>query len=113
DHERFSARAVDGEREEVLRRLGFDASFLLCLGASDVRKNLPLLVRAFGQSGVARELMLVFAGLISPRQRARLLRAIQGSQLEGCVLILGYIDDALLVALYRQCFAYVFPSFYE
>ncbi|HKO53539.1 MAG TPA: glycosyltransferase family 1 protein [Polyangiaceae bacterium] len=113
DHERFSAQALEGERAQVVARLGFDAPFLLCLGASDVRKNLPLLVRAFGQSGVARDLMLVFAGPISPRQRARLLEAIRGSQIEDRVLILGYIDDALLVALYRQCLAYVFPSSYE
>jgi glycosyltransferase involved in cell wall biosynthesis len=113
DHQRFSADALAGERAEVALRLGFDAPFLLCLGASDARKNLPLLVRAFGQSGVARELMLVFAGPISARQRARLQEAVQGSQLQGRVLILGYIDDALLVALYRQCLAYVFPSSYE
>ena len=113
DHERFSAVALDGERERVHAQLGFDAPFLLCLGASDARKNLPLLVRAFAQSGVAREVMLVFAGPISARQRARLLEAIRGSRVEGRVSILGYIDDALLVALYRQCLAYVFPSSYE
>jgi len=113
DHERFTADVRDGEREQVNARLGFDAPFLLCLGASDARKNLPLLVRAFAQSGVARELMLVFAGPISAQKRARLLEAIRGSQIEGRVLIWGYIDDALLVALYRQCLAYVFPSSYE
>jgi glycosyltransferase involved in cell wall biosynthesis len=113
DHQRFTAQARDGERAEVRQRLGFETPFLLCLGASDARKNLPLLVRAFGQSGVARELMLVFAGPISPRQRARLLEAARKSQVEGRVLILGYIDDPLLVALYRQCLAYVFPSSYE
>jgi len=113
DHERFSQRAAEGEREEVLRRLGFEDPFLLCLGASDARKNLPLLVRAFGQSGVAREVKLVFAGPISERQRARLCEAIRASGAEDRVLILGYIDDALLVALYRQCLAYVFPSSYE
>jgi len=113
DHERFTARAEDGEREAVVRRLGFSSPFLLCLGASDARKNLPLLVRAFGQSGVARELTLVFAGPISARQRARLLEAVRESKVEGRVSILGYIDDGLLVALYRQCLAYVFPSSYE
>jgi len=113
DHERFRADSLDGERQQVAARLGFAEPFLLCLGASDARKNLPLLVRAFAQSGVARELMLVFAGPISPRQRARLQEAIQSSQVEGRVLILGYIDDALLVPLYRQCLAYVFPSSYE
>jgi len=113
DHEQFTAQAMDGEKARVTARLGFDAPFLLCLGASDARKNLPLLVRAFADSGVARDVMLVFAGPISVRQRARLLEAIDRSQLDGRVLILGYIDDALLVALYRQCLAYVFPSSYE
>ena len=113
DHARFSAAVVPGEREQVLQRLGFAAPFLLCLGASDVRKNLPLLVRAFALSGVAKDVKLVFAGPISERQRRRLLEAARATQVESSVLILGYIDDALLVALYRQCLAYVFPSSYE
>jgi glycosyltransferase involved in cell wall biosynthesis len=113
DHDRFSALPGEGERERLLDRLGFDAPFLLCLGASDARKNLPLLVRAFGKSGVAQDLKLVFAGPISPRQRQRLERAVQDSGVSGRVLILGYIDDALLVALYRHCLAYIFPSSYE
>ncbi|MET0791314.1 MAG: glycosyltransferase family 1 protein [Polyangiaceae bacterium] len=113
DHARFSANPVPGEREPMLARLGFDAPFLLCLGASDVRKNLPLLVRAFAQSGVAGDLKLVFAGPISKRQRVRLLEAARATGVERSVLVLGYIDDALLVALYRHCLAYIFPSSYE
>jgi glycosyltransferase involved in cell wall biosynthesis len=113
DHDRFSAVEPDGERERLSERLGFSSPFLLCLGASDVRKNLPLLVRAFGQSGVANDLKLVFAGPISPRQRARLEQAVQESRVQGQVHILGYIEDSLLVALYRHCLAYVFPSSYE
>jgi glycosyltransferase involved in cell wall biosynthesis len=113
DHGRFSAVAVDGEEEWLRERLGFDAPFLLCLGASDVRKNLPLLVRAFGRSGAARDLKLVFAGPISARQRSRLEKAISESDVQGRVHILGYIEDALLVALYRHCLGYVFPSSYE
>jgi glycosyltransferase involved in cell wall biosynthesis len=113
DHARFSANAAPGERERITAQLGFSAPFLLCLGASDVRKNLPLLVRAFAQSGVAKDLKLVFAGPISARQRARLLETAHVTGVEANVLILGYIDDALLVALYRHCLAYVFPSSYE
>ncbi len=113
DHDRFGAIAQDGERERLFGRLGFDMPFLLCLGASDVRKNLPLLVQAFGRSGVARDLKLVFAGPISVRQRARLEKTVRESGVGGRVLILGYIEDALLAALYRHCTAYVFPSSYE
>lgn len=113
DHERFSATPSDGERERLVQRLGFDAPFLLCLGASDVRKNLPLLVRAYAASGVAPDAKLLFAGPISERQRGRLTQIIRETGLEARVQILGYIDDALLVALYRHCLAYVFPSSYE
>ena len=113
DHDRFSATSAPGEQERVRQRLGFDTPFLLCLGASDARKNLPLLVRAFARSGVAKDVQLVFAGPISARQRARLEQAIVDNQLAGRVQILGYIEDSLLVALFRHCLAYVFPSSYE
>jgi glycosyltransferase involved in cell wall biosynthesis len=113
DHDRFSALEVDGERARLVERLGFDAPFLLCLGASDARKNLPLLVRAYGRSGVAPDVRLVFAGPISAPQRERLARASAESGVAGRVQILGYVEDSLLVALFRHCLAYVFPSSYE
>jgi glycosyltransferase involved in cell wall biosynthesis len=115
DHDRFSAVAVDSEHERarLASKLGFDTPFLLCLGASDVRKNLPLLVSAFARSGVSKDVQLVFAGPISPRQRERLELAVSTNQLTGRVHVLGYIEDSLLVALFRHCLAYVFPSSYE
>jgi glycosyltransferase involved in cell wall biosynthesis len=113
DHDRFSPISAEGERERLRERLGSDAPFLLCLGASDARKNLPRLVQAYGRSGVAPTVKLVFAGPISPRQRARLEDAIAKSKVVGRVQILGYIEDALLVALFRHCLAYIFPSSYE
>ena len=113
DHQRFNAIPAAGERERLTQRLGFDAPYLLCLGASDARKNLPLLVRAYARSGVAADARLVFAGPISARQRGRLEQVVREAGLEARVHILGYVDDGLLVALYRHCLAYVFPSSYE
>jgi glycosyltransferase involved in cell wall biosynthesis len=113
DQDRFSAIAREGEREQVLERLGFDAPFLLCLGASDARKNLPLLVKAYARSGVSTDVQLVFAGPISARRRARLERVIIQNGVERRVRVLGYLEDQLLVALFRHCLAYVFPSAYE
>lgn len=113
DHERFGPVAGVREHARLRARLGFEDPFLLCLGASDARKNLPLLVRAFAQSGVAKQVKLVFAGPISPKQRARLARTIADGGVESSVHVLGFIEDSLLVALYRQCLAYVFPSSYE
>jgi len=113
DHERFGALPAVREQARLRARLGFEDPFLLCLGASDARKNLALLVRAFGQSGVAKDVKLVFAGPISPKQRARLARTIADSGVAASVHVLGFIEDSLLEALYRQCLAYVFPSSYE
>jgi glycosyltransferase involved in cell wall biosynthesis len=113
DHERFSAVTEDGEQERLATRLGFTEPFLLCLGASDARKNLPLLVRSFARSGTAKDVQLVFAGPISARQRVTLDRIIQAANLAGRVHVLGYVEETLLLALYRQCLAYVFPSSYE
>jgi len=113
DHDRFSAEPVAGELEHLRVCLGFEGPYLLCLGASDKRKNLPLLVRAFAQSGVSKDVKLVFAGPISKRNRARLERVIQESRVEPSTRILGYIEDTMLVALFRHCLAYVFPSSYE
>ncbi len=113
DHDRFSAEVSDGELEHLRVCLGFDAPFLLCLGASDKRKNLPLLVRAYAKSGVSRDVKLVFAGPISKRNRARLAQVSRENGVEDRVHVLGYIEDTMLVALFRHCLAYVFPSSYE
>lgn len=113
DHERFDARAEPGERERLERELGLRGDFLLYMGAGDARKNLPLLVRAYARSRVARDVSLVLAGPISKRQRARLERQIAESGVERTVELLGFVDDALLAPLYRQCVAHVFPSSYE
>jgi glycosyltransferase involved in cell wall biosynthesis len=71
------------------------------------------LVRAYGRSGVVKDVKLVFAGPISARQRERLEQTIRQSGVGARVLVLGYIEDSLLVALFRHCLAYVFPSSYE
>ncbi len=113
DHDRFSADSLDGEEEHLRVCLGFDGPFLLCLGASDKRKNLPLLVRAYARSGVSRDVKLVFAGPISKRNRGRLAQISAENGVENSVHILGYIEDTMLVALFRHCLAYVFPSSYE
>ncbi len=113
DHERFSESESPGERALLTAKLGLDAPYLLYMGAGDVRKNLPLFVRAYAQSGVAPDVTLVMAGPLSPRERTTLLAAAAEGGVEGRVKLLGYVDEALIAPLYRQCLAHVFPSSYE
>jgi glycosyltransferase involved in cell wall biosynthesis len=113
DHDRFNTRSVGDEGAQLQQRLGLDGPFLLYMGAGDARKNLPLLVRAYARSRARGELRLVLAGPLSKKQRARVEEAAREAGVEQHLRILGYVDDALLAPLYRQCRAHVFPSSYE
>jgi glycosyltransferase involved in cell wall biosynthesis len=113
DHERFSAEPKPNERALLDEQLGLAGPYLLYMGAGDVRKNLPLFVRAYAKSGVAKDVALVMAGPLSKRERATLVRAASEGGVEARLKLLGYVDDALLAPLYRQCLAHVFPSSYE
>jgi glycosyltransferase involved in cell wall biosynthesis len=113
DHERFNTHETPGERELLTQQLGLDGPYLLYMGAGDVRKNLPLFVRAYARSGVARDVTLVMAGPISERARSALRAAAAASGVETRLKLLGYVEEALIPALYRQCLAHVFPSSYE
>jgi glycosyltransferase involved in cell wall biosynthesis len=104
-----------GEAAGLLRGLGVGGDFLLAVGTIEPRKNLSALVRAF--EDVLRErpsspLRLVVAGgrgwLSGP-----LFEAIEKSPVRGRVVLVGYVSDEQLRALYSACAAFVYPSFYE
>jgi glycosyltransferase involved in cell wall biosynthesis len=113
DQERFSPRAEPGERELLQKTLAISDPYLLYLGAGDVRKNLPLFIRAYARSGVAKDVSLVFAGPLSMRQRELLRREASRAGVAARVQLLGYTDEKHVAPLYRQCLAHVFPSSYE
>jgi glycosyltransferase involved in cell wall biosynthesis len=113
DHARFSAVEQPGERELVRERLRIRGEFLLYLGAADRRKNLELLIRAFAESGLPRDLELVLAGAMSAAQCRELEQCARRERVERSVRVAGFVEDALLSALYRQCLAHVFVSAYE
>lgn len=113
DHERFSVHGAAHERERLQEDLGISLPYLLYIGAGDTRKNLPLLVRAYARSGVARDVSLVFAGPLSQRERERLEREANAGGVAERVQLLGYTDEKYVAPLYRNCLAHVFPSSYE
>jgi glycosyltransferase involved in cell wall biosynthesis len=113
DHERFSPHGALDERELLQNNLGISMPYLLYLGAGDARKNLPLFVRAYARSGVAKDVSLVFAGPLSKRQRERLKSEASLGGVAERVQLLGYTDEKYIAPLYRQCLAHVFPSSYE
>lgn len=98
------------------RRYGLDGPYLMAIGTLHPRKNLELLVDAFGDlcadPSAPPDLRLVLAGkrgwLWQP-----LLARIRKRDLEARVTCTGYLDAAELSAMLTGATAMVMPSLYE
>ncbi|MCU0558956.1 MAG: glycosyltransferase family 4 protein [Desulfobacterales bacterium] len=113
DHERFCSRGAAGESAQVKAALAVRDPFLLSVGGGDPRKRLELLIRAFAQSGRARDVQLVIAGALTSHQRRGLAAEAEAAGVCSRVVLAGFVDEGLMPALYRSCLGYVFPSVYE
>ena len=108
--------ASDASAESILAALDLTPGYLLYVGGSDARKNLPRLVEAWaalpGHLQVAHPLVL--AGSM-PEQDVMALGAIArtASACPENLRFLGQISDQTLTALYDACRAFVFPSWHE
>lgn len=96
------ARARDEAADARARALG---PFVLFVGTMERRKGIDLLACAMAIVQRGRpELTLVVAGETNAD-------AISGIDVR--IRTLGFVDDALLAALYRACILFAFPSRYE
>ena len=108
---------VDAKQiESVLLRfdLTFDA-FWLAVGTIEPRKNYGLLLEAYAQL-IADSATPVPPLCIAGQPgwiESSLAPRIQQLGLADRVRCLGFVDDTDLAALYRACFAFVYPSLYE
>jgi len=109
----FAPMAPEAAAERVAARFGIQQPFILFVSTIEPRKNVPALVRAFGQ--LARDIphTLVLAGPTGWRAEA-VSRAIHELGLGDRVIRAGFIperDD--LAALYSAAGLFAFPSLYE
>jgi glycosyltransferase involved in cell wall biosynthesis len=107
-------------REEVFAGLraelpGLRPDFFLYAGGADHRKNLELLVAAYGAlpSDVRRAHQLVLGGRHHPDDTRGLVDAARRSGVGEELIMPGRLSDDLLVRLYQSCLAFVLPSLYE
>ena len=98
-----------------LDMLGVEKGFVLYTGAADPRKNIDLLLDAFGRlSSELQRRRLVLAGPINEIQRRALEASARRYGLpSGALVVLGHVTDDQLVALYNACSVFVFPSRHE
>ena len=110
---RFRPQAVE-ELPAVRRRLGLPASYLLCVGTIQPRKNLELLLDAYRRLVVDRAIEedLVLAGRLGWDYQ-RVVALGEAPELRNRVHLLGYVDHASLAPLYAGARALVYPSLDE
>lgn len=106
----------EDERAPVLERHGLSQPYILYLGGFDVRKNVPLLIRAFRAVAASSDVNLAIAGRLPRRDSAftpdpRPL--VERLHLQNRVQFLGMVDEADKPALYGGALAFAFPSQYE
>jgi glycosyltransferase involved in cell wall biosynthesis len=99
--------------EETRRLFGLPDEYLLFVGASEPRKNLPGLLDALSiVHRRAGKIPLVIAGRPGDDQ-GNVIARIQALHLEPSVRLLGYLPERDLRNLYRGATGLIFPSFCE
>ena len=108
-----SKAIIENIREQF--HLG-DKPYFLSLCALDPRKNMKLLLEAFGELCAQRtdmEVNLVLAGNAPKEEIANLKAYAKQSGIANRLLLPGFIPDQDLAALYSGALAFVFPSLAE
>lgn len=91
--------------EAVKRKYHLKGDYLFCLSTLEPRKNQKRLIEAFNLvKKKHQEIQLIIGGRTGWGE---------GLAPSADVVMLGFIADADLPALYSGCLAYVLPSFYE
>lgn len=112
DHRRFRP---DDDEDDLARlaTLGVKPPFVAFTGTLEPRKNVPALVRAMARLAPTHpDLQLVLAGHRG-WGGAEVDAAVTTSGLDERVVNLGYVDEVVLPALYRQAAAVAYPSLVE
>ena len=108
------AQVTKEQEEELRRKYNLPRNYFLCLSTLEPRKNLQLLLKAYGNLlGKRREDVpsLVLAGR-KGWLMDELLADIE-NKYPGKVVVTGFIEDADLPRIYRMADCFVFPSLYE
>ncbi len=96
---------------QVAERWGVTGPFVLTVGYSNPRKNVPRLIAAIERVGSAHAPALVIAGHAGMDDEAGLRS--RWPALGERLIFTGSVSEADLVALYRAASVFAFPSLYE
>jgi glycosyltransferase involved in cell wall biosynthesis len=104
---------VQGEREEVLQRLGISEPFILTVGSFEPRKNLPALIMAFAcTENRDHQLVMVGASAWKTEALERLKDEVPPEAFSRVRMLRG-ISKSDLKRLYMEAALFVLPSLFE
>ena len=106
----------ESDRRSLLPRLGIDRDFILCAATVEPHKNVPRLLRAFARLPLSLQskYSIVLVGRVNPRQRSILQDMARDADVDvQQVVVVGYVNDEDLAALYNLCTTSVVASYYE
>ncbi|TVY09781.1 glycosyltransferase [Paenibacillus cremeus] len=103
------------ERELINKEIGISSPFIYSLTGYDPRKNNKGLINSFSQVIKERpDLKLVISGIKQEAEKEELQTYAQNNGIsKEQIEFLGFVSDDTLIALYKECEVFVFPSIYE
>lgn len=115
--EHFKPAAVTPEvRARLASRYGLNKPFVMYTGGIDHRKNIERLIAAYARlpATLRRKHQLAIICSIQDEDRRRLTQlAVQNGLEEGELILTGFVPEEDLLACYRACTMFVFPSWHE
>ena len=110
------APATEEMRAILASRYGLNKPFVMYTGGIDHRKNIEGLIAAYARLplGVRRKHQLAVVCSIQAEDRARLTQLALKEGLDEAELVLtGFVPEEDLLACYRSCKLFIFPSWHE
>lgn len=99
---------------EASAAISQQAPFVLAVGTVQPRKNIARLVQAFiaFKANQNTNTKLVIVGK-SSWQGSEIQRITEGSPYKNDIVFTGYLPDSIVVALFKTCRCFAYPSLYE
>ncbi len=85
--------------------------YIFYVGGWEKRKNIPFLLQAFAQANL-QDVNLVLAGG-NDQQKTTLLELAQALEISESLILLDWVEEEDLPALYAEALCFVYPSEYE
>lgn len=112
----FSPGPVSSGLSEALsQKYGIRQPYLMYNGVLESRKNLDRLLEAFAElpDALKENHQLVFVGRVNDLELRRVKKLCKDLRVDERVVLTGHVEDDELLALFRGCSLFVFPSLQE